>query len=94
MAALLYSWGREAGVWLMIWDAEGIYSQSSNHDGKTLTGKFQILANSLNVLGESIGHSLSLALKPIVSISTEVVNRVNAILVNVGSINNYRYYCS
>lgn len=59
--------------------AEGSTANLATMMEKTLAGKFQILANSLNVLGESIGHSLSLALKPIVSISTEVVNRVNAI---------------
>lgn len=56
--------------------AEGSTARLAAMMEQTFAGRMQILSNSLGVLGESIGHSLSMALKPLVEIATAFVSKV------------------
>lgn len=56
--------------------AEGSTARLAAMMEKTFAGRMQILSNSLGVLGESIGHSLSMALKPVVEIATAFVSKI------------------
>lgn len=67
-------------------NAEGATARLAATMESTLAGKMQILSNSLTSLGESVGESLSMVLKPLAEMATALVGKVMVVREELGAL--------